>query len=261
MFLQLLALAAKSQDFDTLLKQEVPVAADRQYVRQRLDAFLVLQFLAGPSEQKIGFNGFWLRLIAWLTLVALPVIILLQGQVTFLPFHQEQVIWFHRSILAIDLVVIWYYWNNVRVADDSIVPFVKNSMWLAVGAVLSICVVVFSICLATFPGELADEYLPSARIIPTKWWPRWSFERDWTSLHVLFFAGAADEITGQPRSLFSNRLVLLDRPFVDPDKIDKVTVSVSLRGRDLKEAVLNRSDLRKADFTGANLDGASTHFS
>jgi hypothetical protein len=68
-FLQLLALAAKSKDYNTLLRENAPVAADRQYLRQRLDAFLVLQFLAGPQEQRKGFSGFSFRLIAWLTLV------------------------------------------------------------------------------------------------------------------------------------------------------------------------------------------------
>jgi uncharacterized protein YjbI with pentapeptide repeats len=76
-------------------------------------------------------------------------------------------------------------------------------------------------------------------------------------LRELLFAGA-DQASGgrEPRSLFSNRLVLNDQSFVDLDKLDKVEVSRSFRGRDLREAVLNRADLRKADFTGANLNGA-----
>jgi hypothetical protein len=188
-FLQLSALAEKSRDYDTLLRREAPVACDRQYLRHRLDSFLVLQILAGPSQQRAGINGFWLRLIAWFTLVGMPVLILLQGQATFLPFHHELVAWFQRTILIFDLVVIWYYWNHVRVADDSFVRFFKNRVWLTVGALLSLCVAMFSVCIATFPGELTDDYLPSARAIPTRWWPRWSSEHDWTSLHVLLFAG------------------------------------------------------------------------
>lgn len=253
-FLQLLALAAKAQDYDALLKQAVPVASDRQYMRHRLDSFLFLQFLAGPPKQKQGFNGFWLRLIAWITLVGLPVLILLQGQATFLPFHRSEVTWFQRGILVIDLIIIWHYWNNIRVADDSFVPFIKNAVWVAIGALLSLCVAVFSIGVATFPGEWTDQHFPSARIVPTTWWPVEA--DDWDSLHALLFAGASDEVTGQPRSLFSNRLVLTSQIFVDPDKIDKAVVGLSLRGRDLTQAVLAGSDLRKADFTGALLDGA-----
>ena len=43
-----------------------------------------LQFLAGPKEQRTHFQGFALRLIAWITLVGAPILILLQAQVTFL---------------------------------------------------------------------------------------------------------------------------------------------------------------------------------
>jgi len=73
----------------------------------------------------------------------------------------------------------------------------------------------------------------------------------------LLFAGAADEVSGRPRSLFSNRRVLTDQRFVDPDKLDDIEVSLSFRGRDLSHAVFNNADLRKADFTGAMLNGAS----
>jgi uncharacterized protein YjbI with pentapeptide repeats len=65
------------------------------------------------------------------------------------------------------------------------------------------------------------------------------------------FAGVVDEVSGRPESLFSNRLVLTDQRLIDPDKLDKVDVTHSLRGRDLTAAVLNRADLRKVDFTGA----------
>jgi hypothetical protein len=79
-FLQLLALAKKARDYDAVLREAVPVAIDRQLLRQRLDSFLVLQFLAGPAEQRRGFGGLSLRLITWITLVGGPVLILLQGK-------------------------------------------------------------------------------------------------------------------------------------------------------------------------------------
>ena len=89
-FLQLYGLAAKAREYNDLLKEQVQADSDRQRVRQRLDAFLVLQFLAGPKEQRSRFQGFSLRLIAWITLVGAPILILLQAQVTFLAYHHEQ---------------------------------------------------------------------------------------------------------------------------------------------------------------------------
>jgi hypothetical protein len=49
-FLQLLALARKAADFNALLKKEVPNEVNSQFVRHRLDSFLMLQFLAGPAD-------------------------------------------------------------------------------------------------------------------------------------------------------------------------------------------------------------------
>jgi uncharacterized protein YjbI with pentapeptide repeats len=255
--LQLLALAAKAKDYDTLLRQATSDPSDRQYLRQRLDSFLVLQLLVGPTEQRTGFGGFSLRLIAWITLVGIPVLILLQGQVTFLPYHRESVLWLQRVAVLIDLAVIWYFWKRVRNDNEPIVSRVLSKAWPIFGAGAIACVFLFSVGVATFPGEQADEHVPAIRLIPTTWRPHWSKKDDWTSLHELLFAGAADEVSGRPRSLFSNRLVLTDQSFVDPDKLDNIEISRSFRGRDLSHAVLNRADLRKADFTGAMLNRAS----
>src|SRR5262249_50292779 len=103
--------------------------------------------------------------------------------------------------------------------------------WRTFGGAATGFGVIFSICLATFPGELVENIFPTSTL----------------------FNGEVDEVPGKPLSLFSNRLVLLDQRFVDPDKLDKTEISRSFRGRDLRRAMLNRSDLRKADFTGANL--------
>jgi uncharacterized protein YjbI with pentapeptide repeats len=255
-FLQLLALASKAREYDTLLRRTISDASDDQYLRQRLDSFLVLQLLVGPTEQRTGFGGFSLRLIAWITLVGIPVLILLQAQVTFLPYHKEWVIWLQRVAVLIDLALIWYFWKRVRSDNESILTPVAGKGWLIVGVTGSVCVFLFSTGVATFPNEWTDDHVPHIRVVPAAWPPHWSKPDDWNSLHELLFAGAADEVSGRPRSLFSNRLVLIDQSFVDPDKLDNIEVSRSFRGRDLSHAVFNRADLRKADFTGAMLNGA-----
>jgi uncharacterized protein YjbI with pentapeptide repeats len=257
-FLQLLGLASKAKDYETLLLTEAPVATDRQYLRQRLDVFPILQFLAGPTDQRTGFRGLCLRFMAWITLFLTPVIILLQGQVTFLPYHSPWV-WLQRGVLLIDVIAIWYFWLQLRPRpdDDPILRPWPAKAWMYFGVAGSACVIFFSWYLATFPGEWLDEHLPDIPF-PRNWTPDWSNSDDWTTLqNILFKSAAIDEVTGRPRSTFSNRLILTDQSFIsDPDKVDKVDVSRSFRGRDLRQAVLNRADLRKADFTGAILQGA-----
>jgi uncharacterized protein YjbI with pentapeptide repeats len=106
----------------------------------------------------------------------------------------------------------------------------------------SLITVLLIFTISTFPGECLHDIFQSVPII--------------SNVNQLLFAGDPDQVTGRPRSVFSNRLVLTDQSFVDPDNLDKVQVSHSFRGRDLSYAVLSRSDLRKADFTGAKLNQA-----
>src|SRR3954453_6930696 len=90
-FLQLYGLAAKAREYNNLLKEQARIDSDRQRVRQRLDTFLFLQFLAGPKEQRHHFQGFSLRLIAWITLVGAPILIVLQAQLTFIAYHDQTI--------------------------------------------------------------------------------------------------------------------------------------------------------------------------
>jgi hypothetical protein len=235
-FLQLLALAQKASDYNELLTNKS--LNDNKLVQQRLDCFLVLQFLVGPPKQRKGWIGLCLRLIAWITLVGAPILILLQAQITFLPYHQEPVLWLQRLCILIDPLVIWFCWNPVRSVDDPIIKRVPAWVWNVIGGIATAVVVYFSICIATFTDEHVDGFLT------------------WRQLQTLLFSGSVEEVTGRPRSLFSNRLILTDQSFVDPEKLDKIGISRSFRGRDLRGIVLTRSDLRKADFTGAMLNGA-----
>src|SRR5206468_2720998 len=101
----------------------------RQYLRQRLDPFPVLQFLSGPPLQRSGFIGLSLRAITWLTLVGFPVVILLQGQLTFLAYHQELVVWLQRVVILIDLAILWYFWDRFRSKDEPILARVPGQAW------------------------------------------------------------------------------------------------------------------------------------
>src|SRR5262249_55688928 len=209
--------------------------------RQRLDVFPILQFLAVPSDQRAGFRGYSLRLITWITLVAMPVLILLQGQVSFLPYHREWIVWLQRVTVLIDLALIWYFWIHLRSDDDSSKWGVRKAWIYLGGGAGTLCVVIFSTYLATFPGELMKAYLPEP-----------------SSLLALLFEGRVDTVSGRPRgNVFSNRLALTDQSFVvDPEKLDKVAASRPFRDGDFRLAVLNRANLRKADFAGAQLQGA-----
>ncbi len=255
-FLQLLAFAGKARAYETLLLREPDGMSERQYLRHRLDSFFVLQFLAGPLEYQTGWTGLWLRLIAWITLVGAPVFILLQAQVTFVAYHSSQILTPERAAVLFTLGVVWFYWTRIAGGGQPVARRISSVIWRIIGSITALLVALFCVFVATFPGEWTGGSLPSFRIIPTSWPSRWSKREDWISLHDLLFDGAIDEVSGRPRSPFSDRLIVTDQSFFDKDKFAKSGVGVSLRGRDLSRAVLSRTNLRRADFTGANLDYA-----
>ncbi|CCE05775.1 membrane hypothetical protein [Bradyrhizobium sp. STM 3843] len=235
-FLQLLALAYKATDFDGLLRREFPSEHSSELLRQRLDPFLILQFLVGTKSQRRGPISVSLRFIAWITLAGAPVVILLQAQLAFLPYHLAEVQWFLRLCVVVSLIIIWCFWDPVRADDQPVFKNISPRAWWIVGGAGTFLVAIFSIFVATFPGEFLND--------------RFS-----VPFRATLFDG--DMHNGRLSSPFSNRLVLADQSFIDPDKLEKLEISRSFRGRDLKGAILDRADLRRADFTGAMLDQAS----
>jgi hypothetical protein len=149
-FLQLLGLAITAKGYGALLAIDVPDVSDRQYVRRRLDVFPILRFLAGPRDQRTGFFGFSLRLIAWITLVATPVLILLQAQVTFLPYHREWIVWLQRVAVLLDLVP---QRNDCRIALAKLQP-------AYVGTINAHPVCKFKPAAAVYSGQLCASRLP-----------------------------------------------------------------------------------------------------
>jgi uncharacterized protein YjbI with pentapeptide repeats len=253
--LQLIGLASKAATYNALLSGQVPNSSDRQYFRQLLDPFPVLQFIAGPKEQRVTGIALSLKLITWLTLVAAPAAIILFAQVTFLPFHLQWVEWLHRAILLIDVAIAWMFWHRIRQMQIAFTTKNSLSQFLrtASAAICALALFVFSTFVTTYPGEWIDERISSIAAIPTSLNPKWSDKSDWTSLHTILFLGSADEVTGKPRSLLSNRLILTNQSFVDSDGLGSRENSRQFRGRDLRGAIFIGTDLRKVDFTGATL--------
>jgi uncharacterized protein YjbI with pentapeptide repeats len=250
LLLQLEGLSEKVADYNLVLNEAVTEPADRRMARWRLDDFPLLQFLAGVRERRTGIAGRLQMLISWITIVLFPIVVLLQMQIVFLPYHSTWITWLHRACLIVDLGLIWFFWRTFRRNREiSRRRRVAIGLAEAIGACLTL---VLSLALATFPGEIMYRNWVSRAV-------------DWTvslvsrnpnvSASKFLFEGDVDGVTGQPGSLFANRIILPDERFYDEAK--KAEVSVSLRGRDLRGAILPRADLSHADFTGAILVEAS----
>jgi hypothetical protein len=224
---QLRILSYKVVSYNETLDHSVPVTADRRKLRQRLDPFIFVQLLVGLREVQADLTMVLLRAMVAITVALGPILLLLQIQCTFLPYHLSSITWFHRLMVLIDILLLCSFWPTIRYGvSTSFLPSFRSywSMYC-----LSILAIMFSGLVATFPGEQIQSLtLPNA-------------------LTKIFFQGPVDLVSGKPRSLLSNVLVLPGLSLVDGSGAR----TFSLRGRDFVGAVFIGSDLRGADFSGA----------
>ncbi|UEM12572.1 pentapeptide repeat-containing protein [Bradyrhizobium barranii subsp. barranii] len=256
----------------------------RALALKQLDSFAGAQLLA------LRHLGKWsppVQIMVWATFAVFPVLLLLFIQLQFLPYHSVAVTWWHRANLLIDLALLWLLWSSGGSRFGRWQAFPA----LIAGALVTSIVVLFSVVLATVPDESADglaERLPgsvqSCRSEESKAPLSSLWQRLWASItkvegaqrtqtvncgvetQSLFvaarkalFDGPIDDTTQRETSLFSRRLILPDENFVPEDEktVSELRRTRVLRGRDLRYAVLDRANLRKADFTGARMEGVS----
>ncbi len=272
-FYVLTQISVMARKVEAALTEAAPAGVSQQDARLRLDPFPVAQMLAGGRSLALTAT-------AWCTLIIAPVLLLLFFQVRFLPYHDASVTWWHRVLLLVDLVLIWWLWPRRRHGR-------RRWPTRIVATICTAAVVFFSTILATVPDEAIDHAalrIPGSvrpystavtrdpllvfvdrvlgRAAPTDDASQLPWieapEESWAAaLRRGLFTGSFDKRL-QWSSLFVNALVLPNERFVparDEDFRD-VSETLVLRGRDLSWARLDRADLRKADLSGADLRGA-----
>ncbi|HSP45695.1 MAG TPA: pentapeptide repeat-containing protein, partial [Chthoniobacterales bacterium] len=245
LFLNLVTLSKRIATYNRVLTEDVGAENDRNLLRARLDTFLVVQLLCRPPKERAGLNAGLLNIVIWIKLVAMPILLLLQFQLTFLPYHHSGVTWIHRFFIVTDLMLIWFFWFAIYNRGELHLPRLRRHL-IAFGC--SVAVIFISIVVVAYPGErlgqIVNIRLPvvcSEKSVP---------------ISDCFLHGPVNMVTGRPQRYFFNVLVLTGLTLTDVKKTDAGQETSSLRGRDLVGAILIRSDIRSMDFTGTNLDGA-----
>src|SRR6201988_2577047 len=147
--LQLSGLNQKVAAYNTVLRGSIESPEDRRMARRRLDDFPFLQFLAGVRERRLGIPGALQIAISWLTTALFPIVVFLQLQITFLPYHSAPITWIHRVCLIADIVLIWLFWRSYRSERRKR----GRVVWRTVAACAAVIAIIFSIFLAPLPGE------------------------------------------------------------------------------------------------------------
>jgi uncharacterized protein YjbI with pentapeptide repeats len=220
-------------------------------IRMELSTYFFAQYIAGPGQFRVR-RGF-LLVTFWATLGLAPLVVLLWFQISFLPFHDESVTAWHQFYVVLGLVLFLF-----------LTPMARGR-WRRWGlTALVVCISSFiSLLVATVPDSKIDALTRNwhwARAeVPLGIRPvernnkaiRYAF---WPTAY--FFEGSVDYVTRRPTSLFSRNLIV-PSVSVPKAKLGGENYQISLRDRDLRYAILDGAVLPEADFTAANVFGAS----
>ncbi len=251
---QLVLLARKTLEFDQSIRLLETSSRRSHPLRLELHNFFFVQAIAGPHRSPV--MSAFLHTMSWLTLVILPVVLILYIQVVFLPYHSEAITWSHRIALLIDITMLILIGVFLMRAETSFwqalfrTTIHHPASFLMTVAVLGM-VALFSLAVATVPGEPLDRFtqkligkLPGGE-------PARDLRR--ADFNIPFLRARADgSLFG-----FHRNLVVTDTDLVADKDVTDDEPSLKLRGRDLRYARLDRSDLHQTDFTGADLSYAT----
>ncbi|MEN2494487.1 MAG: hypothetical protein TECD_00387 [Hyphomicrobiaceae bacterium hypho_1] len=255
LLLQIVLLARKTLEFDISLQELEPTTRRTHPLRLELHNFFFIQSIAGPHRNFA--MSLLLHFMSWLTFAILPIALILFIQLSFLPYHNILITWIHRIVLIVDismLILLGVFMTRVE-------PNFFKAAWrmsllhpisvISTALIVNI-IVLFSFFVATIPGEELDKAVRQYVIgqgIDAK-----AFD-DLVSKSGFLSPILSGETDGSRFSLFYRNLLVSDLDLIMDNKSNRLTPS--LRGRDLRFARLDRSNLHQADMTGANLDGAS----
>ena len=217
----------------------------KEYFRIRLLPSTFVQLLSANQTRKWG-QGL-LLLMMWLFIIVFPLLVLIQLQLGFLPFHDSAVLLGQRIAIVIALAFILVFLPMMNKQGTHYAVRIGQEVTLFC---LGSFILIFSWGLATIPGEAKQN-------LWTRWIPPsfWSEEKgDELKLTTSLF--------DQEDSIFHRNLWLPEKLFIQdqliphphhkPDDIK----SVNLSNRDLRWINLSNTLLVNANFKGAELQNA-----
>ena len=161
--LHFVLLAGKVGAFDAELEAQIGRDDAKAGLRRQLPSNVFVQFIAGPSGVRTGIIGFLLKSVAWISLVAGPIFLLVLFQLQFLPYHSEWITSWQRIAVVLDLLLLWFLWPPIARGNAQLLAWgdLKRGKVLARLAVSTLPVLLV-LTIATFPGERLEENLTCA---------------------------------------------------------------------------------------------------
>jgi uncharacterized protein YjbI with pentapeptide repeats len=252
---QLVLLARKTLEFDHAIRFLETTDRRTHPLRLELHNFFFVQGIAGPQRSVI-MSGF-LHIMSWLTIVILPVILLLYMQVTFLPYHDVTTTWINRIALSFDIIMILLIGVFLLRAETSFFEaFWRSTVAHPFSATVTTLILALIAYLSFFAAPVPGEPLDRAGRQLLAWtFPEGDGKLQQGGFAFPFLSSAAD---GTLFGVFRRNLIVTDSDLIAGSREEAGgEKTLRLRGRDLRYAKLDRTDLSGADLTGVTLDGAS----
>ncbi|MGI9406010.1 MAG: hypothetical protein ACR2O4_06525 [Hyphomicrobiaceae bacterium] len=148
-------LADKLNEFDLLLKQSRPGSDPKSHIlRQQLDSYFFTQHLAGRPRKKM--LTIFLRTLTAISLSVLPIFLFLYFQISFLPYHDYAVTWFHRLYLVADILLILVLRARMDATDvtdlwSAVTRFGRYSLFGGIRLGVAVLAVFLAFFVATIP--------------------------------------------------------------------------------------------------------------
>jgi hypothetical protein len=267
--LQVLLLGRTAAAYNLAVDRTVKAPPGNASIRQRLANTLFAQIFAGSPREREGWLGWLLKFMAWITLALAPIYVVFAFQFVFLAYHSHLATWTHRLLIFVELAIAflllplvfaprkelrWYSCRRQARLSALIVfrlfsakKWRKQALYRRVSrAAASSAFLLFALTslLLSFPGE------PHVNLLTLNSPFRISCDR----LLYKF-----------------DRLNLNRSDVVDDEKLKKLQVATSNKGeqastgertrdfadRNLSCGRFDDADLRRVDFHGAILSGAS----
>jgi hypothetical protein len=229
--------------FEQQLWKTLPIEADRELYRARVENALFLQLQVGQKPEKTGFNGYLLASSAFFTIVLAPLATLILMQMQFLPYHSLRITWWHRIMVFADLFLL-----TVIV----ILNFRMRRRYLRFSQI--------SGPLFGFAGRDRSRNLVAliaalGVIVAVPWLSLW--EGRWARENYIGRTDLAADY-GIVLGLFKDRLILSNEIIVGEKPLAEVKKEMASRGGDFVPTILfDDRDLQSADLRGADLRGVA----
>src|SRR5215467_3854621 len=262
LLVQHVILARKYRRFtDAIVPYELKTG-NENHARERVHSYVFSQILAGPRPHRI--TKLMMQLIVYVTFAVLPIVTLLYFQIKFLPYHEVWITYWHRFAVILGfamlilLTPIMQHAPPKRKWDIRIGPEAES--WEASGRqVLMILLLLpvvlgFSWLIATVPGEWIDQRLGFVPPVSAGIGAKDEAKLLNPILRHLVYDRLPDggNRGWWRRRLLSYRVLIVEDTDLGVDEPAKLV----LRERNFRYALLNRSDLHRADLTWADLRAA-----